>query len=899
MNPVLLLRVHRGTATVLALLAFSAVLLVAGLPRMFERSYDTSLRGTLDQVGANITDITVAMRPPGGVAGLSGEDQLRAAYTHFVAAAPPALAAVLDRRPGGHGHSAIKTYGTPVAGRIGSPPRAYQYVNVAWLEGADRRVRYVAGAAPGAPSVMRVPGRPDLGELPLFEVAVAAGPSRQMDLKIGTTLLLGNSRPVIARVTALFQPLEPGGPYWNHNLDALNVTVRRPPGGDVDENHITALTSTASIPLLSRQDRELSYEWVVPVRTTAIDARNAAATTGGVIEYRRELTTDAYRVLDYVSALGVSPYEVTTALPEMLQRFLARLATAQALLFLVLGGVLVVAAGVLGLATRLLAERLRPALALARARGASTGRIAGTGAAAVALAVLPPVLAGYGLTFLIPGPVTPVVHIGTLLLALAPIGYAAVLLPLTHRRPLADRREDMVARRVSPRRVVLEVLVVALALAGAYLLRTRGLATDAAARGGDPFLMLVPAALTVAAALITLRCYPYPLRLVAWLTARARPAVPFVGLALAARARSVTALPMLILLPALAVSVFGAVAGGTLDAAQRAAAWQATGAGARVDSAAELAPATVDRVRRVPGVRTVVPADRGTAQVGLSGRTATVVAIDLDAYRRLVAGTPLRVPQAPADPGGRAVPALVSPDLYALGSFEIGWHVRMQLAVKGVVQGGLPGVAFAERSLIVVPYDASRRAGSRDHTTMLLIGGDGVDQARLTEATGGRRDILVTTFEGSLAKVNDTPLTGTIKNSFALATVALAGYALLTVILALVIGATDRTRALSYLRTLGLSERQAAGLTVLEITPLVLLTACAGLALGLVLPAALGRGIDLSAYAGGQAVPAYQLNVTTPVLLAAGLVAVTMAGAFLHAAIGRRRSLGSILRVGE
>ncbi len=98
-------------------------------------------------------------------------------------------------------------------------------------------------------------------------------------------------------------------------------------------------------------------------------------------------------------------------------------------------------------------------------------------------------------------------------------------------------------------------MVVVLALGGAYLLRDRGLTTGVAALGSDPFLMTVPAALTVAVALITLRCYPYPLRLIVRLAARARPAVPFVGLTLAARARSVTALPVLILLPALAVEL--------------------------------------------------------------------------------------------------------------------------------------------------------------------------------------------------------------------------------------------------------------------------------------------------------------------------------------------------------
>ncbi|MFI0420527.1 FtsX-like permease family protein [Spongiactinospora sp. 9N601] len=107
----------------------------------------------------------------------------------------------------------------------------------------------------------------------------------------------------------------------------------------------------------------------------------------------------------------------------------------------------------------------------------------------------------------------------------------------------------------------------------------------------------------------------------------------------------------------------------------------------------------------------------------------------------------------------------------------------------------------------------------------------------------------------------------------------------------------DRGTALSCLRTLGLSERQARGLTVLEIAPMIVLTAAAGLLLGLVLPAVLGPGIDLSAYAGDADVSGYPIDLRASALLAAGVAAV--AGAYAHAAVARRRSLGAALRIGD
>jgi putative ABC transport system permease protein len=904
MNPLLSLRVHRGAAALLAVLALSAALLIAALPRVAEASYDSALHGILRDTSANTTDLTVSRRPQLPAQHIAAESGFQEQDREWRAVLPPSLAGLMDTRPGNTSHFSAKTVGTPVAGRAGPGQRPLQFVDVAWLSGSEQRIRYVEGVPPGPPSTQaNVPGHPDLHNLDLFEIALVKRASEMMRIPVGTTLILGNSRPMLAKVTALFEPVNGADRYWHHDLNVLKVSVRTTPGSDVEEHQITALTGESSLARLSGESRDLRYNWILAVDNQALNARDAVGTVTAVADLRRTVSlAGADKITTWSQASGFSPWELGTALDRVLLGYLRQLATAQALMYLITGGLGVVAAGVLALAAQLLTERMRPALALARARGASLPQVVSTGAGAVALACAPAALAGYGLSYLVPGPVTPIVHLGPLLIAAVTVVFTAARVAVAHRRPLNDRRDDVVARRPSPRRVMLELLVVVLALAGAYLLRTRGLTTGVStgtAAEADPFLMLVPVALTVAVALIILRCYPYPLRFIVWLTARARPAVPFVGMTLAARARAVTALPVLILLPALAVSVYGAVVGDTLDSTQRLAAWQATGAAARVESGAELPAGVIDRVRRVPGVQAVLPADKGTAQIGLGGKTATVVAIDLDAYRRLVGDTPLTVPQAPTGGNASAIAALVSPDLANLTDFEIGWHVRMKLTKRGVIPDGLAGISYTSHSLIVVPYDASKRAGARDYTSVLLLGGDGIDAGRLREATGGIPSIHVATFAESLDEITATPLTSTITVAFRVVTIALAGYALLTVIMSLVVGAADRARALSFLRTLGLSERQAAVLTVLEITPLIVLTACAGLALGLALPAALGPGLDLGVYAGDLAVRSYELEPGTPVLLAAGLTAVAVGGAFVHAAIGRRRSLGSILRVGD
>jgi putative ABC transport system permease protein len=408
-----------------------------------------------------------------------------------------------------------------------------------------------------------------------------------------------------------------------------------------------------------------------------------------------------------------------------------------------------------------------------------------------------------------------------------------------------------------------------------------------AQEGQDPFLLLVPLALTLAAALITMRCYPYPLRLLVRLVARMRPAVPFLGLTRAARARSFSVLPVLILLPALAVSVFASVISSGVAGTQRLAAWQSVGAPIKITSERELPADVVERARQVPGVTRVVPAQTATVQVGHTAERAQIIAVDLARWRELLAGAPISLPAAPAASSG--IPALVSPELRGRGTFEIGWRSRLRITTQGVI-ATLPGF-FTEGKFIVVPFDVDRRP----MVNTLLISGDAQESA-LARAVPQAR---VESQAGVLAAIEHDPLTSTVTGTLLVVTVALAGYALIAVVITLVIGAADRAKALSFLRTLGLSDRQAERLTVLEILPMILLTALAGLALGLGLPAALGPGVDLSAYAGGLPVGDYELDLITPTVLAGGLAVVAVLGAYAHTAISRRRSLGAVLRVGD
>ncbi|GAA0400651.1 hypothetical protein Acor_39420 [Acrocarpospora corrugata] len=888
MNAWQLVRVHRGAAAVLALLALTASLLVAGLPRGFEAAYDRALVGALGDVARQQSDLLVGLRPNFSEDELNDQSEFTRLDTEWRKVLPPTLASAVIQ--GGSSHQSAKTYGTPVSGRIGSRPLPQQYLDLAWVAGIEKKIRYVEGRAPGpATTLPSVPGDPDLKDLTLFEVGLVEETAERMSLPVGSTVLLGNSYTIAARVVGLFEAVDPTDRFWDHNLEVKRVTTRPVPEADEPDVLGVGVIPAVDLPVLDSR-RELHYSWVLPVEPTKITARNAPQVIQDILDYRQLVEQQGERNDTGIAQIPAARFELFTGLDPLLTKFLNDLRTAQTLMFLILGGLVVVAFGVIALAVQLLTERTRAGLGLARARGASLAQVAGAGTRTTVLIVVPAALAGYAASYLVPGPITPVVHVSPLILVAATIAFAAVRLALTHRKPLRDTREDLVAPKSSPRRIALELLVVALALGGAYLLRTRGLATDVTELGADPFLLAVPAALTLAAALITLRCYPFPLRLIVRLANRRRGAVPFLGLTLAARSRGATSLPVLILLPALAVSVFGALVSGAIFETQRTAAWQAVGAPARVERAAEIPEDVVAKVRALPGVTSVLPVAKGTVQVATGGGVSTALAMDLAAYRKLVAGSPLEVPEPPV---GDGIPALVSANLAAYPSFEIGWYNRMQINNVGSIET-LPGLAFESNNLIVMPYEGPKLAGLRTFTNVLLIGGN-VDYDVL-KRTVGLTDAVVETFDAANTRIASSPLSQTITAAFTIVTVALAGYALIAVIIALVIGAAERARSLSFLRTLGLSQRQARLLTVLEVAPLIVLTSLAGLALGLVLPAALGPGLDLSAYA-GIAVTEFPLTFTTPILLAAGLAAVSILGAFGHASTGRR--VATALRVGE
>jgi putative ABC transport system permease protein len=113
-----------------------------------------------------------------------------------------------------------------------------------------------------------------------------------------------------------------------------------------------------------------------------------------------------------------------------------------------------------------------------------------------------------------------------------------------------------------------------------------------------------------------------------------------------------------------------------------------------------------------------------------------------------------------------------------------------------------------------------------------------------------------------------------------------------------VLTAAARLRDIAYLRALGLSRKQALGLTAVELGPPIGVAVVLGIVLGIALVFVTKPGLDLASLAGGGPV-GVRVDPLAPILLLLGL-GLVLAGALAALGVAERRtSLTRTLRMGE
>ncbi|MGW4895325.1 hypothetical protein ACWEQL_24100, partial [Kitasatospora sp. NPDC004240] len=491
------------------------------------------------------------------------------------------------------------------------------------------------------------------------------------------------------------------------------------------------------------------------------------------------------------------------------------------------------------------------------------------------------------------------------------------------RRPSGGRPRPA---RSGGRRPVVEAAVLLLALTAWISVRVR----QGVAPGGrvDPQLALLPTLLGLAVVVVLLRIHPLPVRrLLRWARGRAS-VVPLVALARAGRAATAGSLTLLVLVVALSQAVFGGLVAHTLQQGRaQTAAWR-SGADAVL-----LGPGTVASARAelagLPGVAgTAAVHTRVQDLVGGDGTVApAAVLADVDPVALLevapasALGRAVREARLPA--AARAVPedapvldVLADPALLARhpdGLLDAGGGTDLlrlrivgtlpEAARRDPVLGPLLGERPPGAPLLVSARTAPPPDGPGRSAVLLRLDGGGhldEDEVRKAAARTGAAGspVELRTLAAERALLEHDGLATALDRSVLTAGAGSLSIALLVVVLELALGARDRARTVSYLRTMGLGSGPAAVLQVVELLPLVVSAALGGTALGLLLPAALGPVLDLAAFGGGpQPDPSPDWALTAA--LGLGLVLLVASVAVLETLLGRRRRPGAVLRLGE
>ena len=878
------LRAYPGHWALLAALALIAGLLAAGLPRLAGEFTDRGLRGDVESLPHTVRDVTYRSDPrmsiPPGAA--------LAALPEIGAALPAPLPGLIgDSWASAQvGPKALTATGPGLFGRNCTPQ-----LQIRAQTGLGSAVRLVAG---------RLPRTGAATEAALSQEAAAVA-----RLGVGDRLAVtGSSGPLPVRVVGIVAPADPAGPYWD---DQRLESVSCPQPDEGLTVRVTLLTDTAGIQRAGGI-APIAYDWRYRLDTRKLHAEDLTALSAALAAARLSPAQDGI-----IFSGGPA---------DTLASFARELRGARATLAVVQAGLLATLAGLLVLAGLLMADRRRPEFTLLRTRGATALQV-GLRTLAEALLVAPvAVAAGWGVSALLPGrPAATEPWLLTALLLLAALA-TPVLAARTrggHGRP---------SLRASARRLTAEAFVVLVAVLGVVLVRRRGLTGTV-----DPYLVLVPVLLAAGAALIAVHVLPWPLELLTRLTARRRGAVGFLGLARAGRGAAVNVGPLAILVVAIAIGVFTGAVSSTVDSARDRATDQRVAADAAVLGFG-FAPDTARLLTSVPGVTGAAPVltASGIPIVATSGRRtqAQLFVVDGAAARRVMerSDVGVRLPAAlSATATGGPVPVVVSPAVAA----EIG--DGGVLTVQGrrydvrvaAVMSAVPGLEVGARRFIAVSWQAlpAPRSQPLVPTRYLLSGADFDPAAVRRAADAGQREYYlgllqrtidrdatevtdaqlprraeVTTWAQQRQALQDSGANAVLSFTFTAGAAGAAILALLAVGLSVLADAPGRGRALSRLRTMGLSTGQGRRLLIYELAPLIGVALVAGGLVGVLLPRLLGPALGLDAFTAG--LPAgTRVERWLPLAALALVVAALAVAVTVESLVNRRMRLGEVLRCGE
>ena len=795
----------------------------------------------------------------------------------------------------------------------GAPPA----IELMYRTGLARNATLVAGSMPSSVT-------PRGNRTATFQVAVSAATAAKFRLHVGTRLqTLGQ----VLVVTGIIRPRNPASSFWTVDSVAAAPQLIQPPGDTAPLWSGAAIVSTAA-GLAGIQNYlgsdALRSVWAFPLSLGSVNADQAAGLLQKLqaLSYlpaaaavSTNLSSSSASSTIYGTQNGASPLTVTLAdgLVAVLPSYVATDDAVQRALSLLFVSLAIIAAMVVLLGARLVAEHRDTEFTMMRARGASLRQVGTVALAGGAIAVLPAAAAGVGAAVLVTPGVTSrqAWWLAALIIVAALVGPPALAMwQHRTRRDAASAKAGIGAgtrRRIAAaRRWVFDIALVCAAVGGLVLLRQQGLPPPGSV---DLFTSAAPVLVAIPVALLVLRAYPVVLRQLARLANRRRGVVMVVGLARGGTAARAAVLPTFALVLSFAVIAFAAMARGAVQRADVAASWQTAGADAIVTAPVVgpgIPPAAQRVISGVPGVRrfATISLAGGTSGLGIQ---IPVVIVDPRQYAALTATTPappfpaaaLARPPAASGGGTGPVPALLS----TLGHDILGQHSQLYAAghelrirIAGTlnsIPGALPGSEF-----VVLPRWAL--GAQAPSPGVMAIAGPHLGTAALAAAV--RHTVpgaQVTLRSQLLAAISGAPLPHGGFITFAQGAAAAGAFSLLILVLTLVLSARSRELTLARLVTMGLGPAQSRRITAVELLPAILAAAVGGIVCALALVPLVGSAIDLAAFTGMVVAVPLRAEPLAIVAAAGGLLLLAALTLNLQNGLARSRGIAQALRVGQ
>jgi putative ABC transport system permease protein len=923
-------RAEIGVLLLLFVLVGATSFLFAAAPRVFNQVTDDALRYAVSTALPSTRDVllnavgTVGAGKDGGVSALRAYGAAR--QTEF----PPGLNdLVTDSQVG------------VTSVRFAVQQSITEY-NLRYQDGVTDGAQLVEGRWPvdrGMPLHQTFFGKPPTGnEAPaVFEAALSRSEADIIGAKLGDQVRVDLDRsdsilptsafglePTEIVIVGIFTPNDPGADQWDGS-GLLQPSYKRDRSG-IAAIYATAFIAPETYPMLAASALPFRYDWRYSVDPNRLTSDDAASLQPDLRQLDLMATgTDRRTLKDVASSVSLTGLTIRTGLLDVLDKFDVQRARSQSVLSIAALGPIVLAIGAIAMVAVLLIRPRRASLLLARGRGASTGLLLGVQLLEALLICGGAALIGWLLAlYAVPGRESPLSAI--LAVAVAVVS-TALLLAATWpaaQRPLTKLdRDDPAVLRVSPRRLVIEAAVVVLTILAIVLLRQRGLTIGdvGASVQFDPLLAAVPMLAGLAAGIILMRFYPLPVRGLGGLAARRRDFVPVAGLRTVARRPASANLPLLVLMLTAAFGAFASVIETSIDRGQVAASYLDVGADYRLEAEGLAGlPESLDPTT-IPGVTAAAKGivDQTAAYVSATRQRAGINLIGLDA-NALMAVTdrtaaasqwPTAFTASPAavDVGseGNPLPAIASGD-FPPGTDNLGSGNTFTVSVGNETltlrlidrRSGVAGLDMSQ-NFVIVPFDWLRatEAGKALSVSEMWIRGSndaapGIEQM-VDQTTGGIRTI---SRQQVYSLLHDAPLGSAVADGYGVALSVAVLYLALTMIGAVIISSTGQSRDLAYLRTLGVTVRQARALTAVESAPPILLALVPGVLLGVLIATMVQPGLGLSAFVGADGLPLY-VDWSTLLVVIVALSAVVLAAILAGTWLAGRARLTSALRIEE